>query len=189
MEPRYLVIDSLFPICHFQNCAVYIVSDYQLLFAWTHSLYESGRSACPTAASFVRPSRPSDQPVSFLEALKKKYASTSAEDIRTTANEIHISGKTVEEVGFEKIRRQLAELQELRVVILDGACIAAVDSNLDQQNLKIVELDLSRNLLEKWHEIAAICDSLQSLQRLRLEYVKYTPAYLSHLCSPRVLQR
>lgn len=102
--------------------------------------------------------------------MKKKYASSSAEDIAATANEIHISGKTVEEVGFEKIRRQLAELQELRIVVLDGACIATVESDLDEQNLKIVELDLSRNLIESWCEIIAICKSLQFLRCLKLEY-------------------
>lgn len=135
-------------------------------------MYELGRSASPTAASFIRPSRASDRPLTFFEALKQKYASTSAEDIVATANEIHISGKTVEEVGFEKIRRQLAELQELRVVVLDGACIAAVDSNLSVQNLKITELDLSRNLLESWDDITAICNSLHTLRSLRLEYVR-----------------
>lgn len=124
-----------------------------------------------------------------MEALKNKYASTSAQDIAATANEIHISGKTVEEVGFEKIRRQLAELQELRVVVLDGACIATVDSNLDQQNLKIIELDLSRNLFEHWYEFIVVCNSLHSLQSLRLEYVKNMPMFLWRLCSPPVQQR
>lgn len=133
-------------------------------------MYESGHSGSPTAASFIRPFRPSDQSQSFYEALKKKYASSSAEDIAATANEIHISGKTVEEVGFEKIRRQLAQLQELRIVVLDGACIATVESDLDEQDLKIIELDLSRNLFESWYDITALCRSLQSLQRLRLEY-------------------
>ena len=165
-----------------------------LLFACTHHLNESGRSASPTAASFIRPSRPSDQPRSFYEALKKKYASSSAEDIAATANEIHISGKTVEEVGFEKIRRQLAELQELRIVVLDGACIATIDSDLGEQNLKIIELDLSRNLFESWNDVTAMCSSLQSLQRLRLEYARYIfsgsrPLCLHWSCSGNTLSR
>ena len=105
--------------------------------------------------------------------MKKKYASSTAEDIAATANEIQISGKTVEEVGFEKIRKQLAELQELQIVVLDGACIAVVESDLEKQNLKIIELDLSRNLLEDWREITAICKSLYYLKSLKLEYVRY----------------
>lgn len=186
MDPKLLVFSQLVMS---NNVQFILVRDCQLLPAWTHSLSEPGRNASPTAASFIRPSRPSDQPASFFEALKEKYASTSAEDITATTNEIHISGKTVEEVGFEKIRRQLAELQELRVVVLDGACIAAIDSDLDTQNLKIIELDLSRNSLESWYEITAICKSLHYLQSLRLEYVHHTPICLWHLCSPRVLQR
>ena len=77
----------------------------------------------------------------------------------------------MEEVGFEKIRQQLAELQELRVVVLDGACIATVESDLEKQNLKIVQLDLSRNLIEDWREITAICKSLCYMKSLKLEYV------------------
>ena len=79
----------------------------------------------------------------------------------------------MEEVGFEKIRQQLAELQELRVVVLDGACIAAVESDLEKQNLKILELDVSRNLMEDWREIIALCKSLCCLTSLKLEYVHY----------------
>ena len=151
--------------------------------------YESGRSASSTAASFIRPSRPSDQSISFFEALEKKYASSSAEECAATATEIHISGKTVEEVGFEKIRQQLAELQELRIVVLDGACIATVESDLDKQDLEIVELDLSRNLLESWSDVLLICSSLQHLQLLKLEYVHDMPIYYWHPCLQWVLQR
>lgn len=39
---------------------------------------------------------------------------------------IRISGKTVEEVGFEKINQQLASLHDLRVVILDGLCTRGI---------------------------------------------------------------
>ena len=148
---------------------------------------ESGRSTSTTAASFIRPSRTSDQPASFFQAFQKKYASTSAEDIMATSNEIHISGKTVEEVGFEKIRQQLAELQELRIVVLDGACISHINSDLDKRNLKIVELDLSRNLLESWSDITAICKSLDFLRSLRLEYVHGNYDSFCHLRSPRLL--
>lgn len=188
MKPRIFAVDWLFLIHYVQKCPNIFVRDCELLSARTQTLHESGRSASPTAASFIRPSRPSDQPASFFEALKRKYASSSAEDITATANEIHISGKTVEEVGFEKIRRQLAELQELRVVVLYGASIVAIDSDLDKHELKIIELDLSRNLLESWYEITAICSSLHCLQNLKLEYVHDVSIYLWYLCSPRVLQ-
>lgn len=188
MQPRNLIVDWGFLDSllgrYFQS---FLPAIARPLSAWTHSLYESGRSASLTAASFIRPFRPSDPPSSFFEALKKKYASSSAEDIAATANEIHISGKTVEEVGFEKIRQQLAELQELRIVVLDGARISVVESDLGEQNLKMIELDLSRNLLESWCEVTAICKSLHCLKSLRLEYVHYISVHLQHLCSSRTL--
>lgn len=89
----------------------------------------------------------------------------------------------VEEVGFEEIRQRLATLNELRIVLLDGLCVVGVralpwiDSSelhlqaqrrIADQNLKIVELDLSRNLLEKWIDVTSICIGLKSLKVLKL---------------------
>jgi hypothetical protein len=142
----------------------------------------------------VRPSRPSDPPRGFVEALRDKYASeyeqelarrASAEGDTDQKNAIEISGKVVEEVGFDKIRKQLAELAELRIVLLDGMCVAGVLPSYepDQSQVetacreimqtcpKIVELDLSRSLLSRWRDVWQICDSLKQLKRLRLRCV------------------
>ncbi|OGE48167.1 hypothetical protein PENARI_c031G05137 [Penicillium arizonense] len=148
--------------------------------------YFSCKSNQPTAGSFVRPSRPSDQPRSFLEALREKYASefedlsclTVSESSRKKA--IEISGKVVEEVGFDKIRKQLAELKELRIVLLDSLLVVGVLSSYDQvqdedaaQKIaetcpKIIELDLSRSLLSRWRDVWEICNQLKHLKRLKL---------------------
>lgn len=136
--------------------------------------------------------------MTFIEALHKKYASeqgTGHDDqynsINGTRNTpITISGKEVEEVGFDKIRRQLADLQELRIVLLDGHCIGQQESPSPEQPLaddpsigpsfiedsrhikevcpKVTELDLSRNLLETWSEVAHICHQLTKLKILRV---------------------
>ena len=103
------------------------------------------------------------------------------------ANVIEISGKIVEEVGFEKIRRQLAALHELRIVLLDGLCVAgalacpmsaASDTawlreleEIGKTCPKIVELDLSRNLIELWEDVAGICSALTVLRSLKVKYV------------------
>ena len=87
----------------------------------------------------MRPNRPFDPPLSYVQALKKKYASDSVDepnlDIVVTGpvpanvpvNErgkvIKISGKEAEEVGFDKIRKKFANLQELRIAILDCLCM------------------------------------------------------------------
>ncbi|KAJ5206060.1 Leucine-rich repeat typical subtype [Penicillium cf. griseofulvum] len=153
--------------------------------------YFSCKSRHPTAGSFVRPSRPSDRPLSFLEALREKYASESEHSIvqnvpingaTVRGQAIEISGKVVEEVGFDKIRKQLAELQELRIVLLDGLRIAGVlaSYNQDQDSHseaaakigetcpKIIELDLSRSLLSRWRDVWDICNQLKHLKRLKL---------------------
>lgn len=152
-----------------------------------------GKSNQPTAGSFVRPSRPSDQPRGFLEALQEKYAS---EPVETTALDskagetvrgkaIEISGKVVEEVGFDKIRKQLAELQDLRIVLLDGLRIVGILPLYDQDHdtdadaaqeigltcPKITELDLSRSLLSRWCDVWDICNQLEHLTRLKLKCV------------------
>ncbi|KAL1964702.1 hypothetical protein VTN77DRAFT_6728 [Rasamsonia byssochlamydoides] len=155
--------------------------------------YFKCKSKQPTAGSFVRPNRPADQPRSFLEALRQKYASEFEEELARrkqgggeNAAQLHdlilISGKVVEEVGFEKIRKQLAELQELKIVLLDGLCVAGVladDNNdlekredelkrIEQTCPKIIELDLSRNLLRRWLDVRDICKQLKQLRSLKL---------------------
>jgi hypothetical protein len=139
-----------------------------------------------------------------VEALKAKYASEAFEDpdvqiiyerqgsdndfLAHQNRPIRISGKEVEEVGFDKIRKQLANLKELRIVILDGLCmqrpVARVIgrrqkgrpdvwpsdlSDIKDSCPKVIELDLSRNLFEEWREIASICEQLEKLRSLRAE--------------------
>lgn len=155
----------------------------------------TGKNKQPTAGSFVRPSRPADSPRGFLEALREKYASEFEEMLARQRlgdgalgdpqeKPIQISGKVVEEVGFDKIRKQLAELQELKIVLLDGLRVAGVlaqEASLEQYDAalqeiqqtcpKIMELDLSRNLINRWKEVSCICSRLKRLRKLKLKYV------------------
>ncbi|KLU81480.1 tubulin-specific chaperone E [Magnaporthiopsis poae ATCC 64411] len=86
-------------------------------------------------------------------------------------SEIVISGKVAEEVGFDKVRRQQARLDELRVAILDGACIDRADGG----HASIGDLDLSRNLLPTLSAVAAICAQLPDLRILRLDGNRFRP--------------
>ncbi|KAF1956065.1 tubulin-specific chaperone-like protein E [Byssothecium circinans] len=170
------------------------------------------------SASFIRPSRKPDPSRSFVEALKAKYASEAYDDpdvkivFHVAAQKgdheklqseesvkmkqkrsVRISGKEVEEVGFDKIRKKLAALSELKIVILDGLCMerpvarAREGRNAWPAGLtdvkdacpKATELDLSRNLFEEWREIASICEQLDNLKGLRVEY---EPHDSSQLC-------
>ena len=98
------------------------------------------------------------------------------------SGQIEISGKIVEEVGFEKIRRLLADLHELRIVLLDGMCIQGLlksrtpwgaawveeIAKIEETCPNITELDMSLNLLESWQDWAAICSGLKKLKILAL---------------------
>ena len=162
---------------------------------------QEGRSKLLTAGSFVRPNRPIDSQRSFLEALNAKYAfdgtdppngsagKSDHEIVSQTASRqkpVKISGKVAEEVGFDKVRRQLADLHELRIVILDGMKMSQLARELRSRDApngdkdvmlektqkicpRISELDLSRNLFEHWSEITYICSQLAYLRSLRLE--------------------
>ncbi|KAH8428139.1 uncharacterized protein LDX57_005844 [Aspergillus melleus] len=165
----------------------------QYLLCCLDSYHVLGKSNQPTAGSFVRPSRAADKPRGFLEALREKYASES-EQVSTEQGPrgvasgdsyqkpIEISGKVVEEVGFDKIRKQLAELQELRIVLLDGLCLAGIlpyaaeREELEKALMeiqrtcpKITGLDLGRNLLTSWTDVQGVCDQLKSLKVLKLK--------------------
>ncbi|EFE40593.1 tubulin-specific chaperone, putative [Trichophyton verrucosum HKI 0517] len=162
------------------------------------------RNNHPTAGSFVRPSRPSDKSLSFLEGAHEKYVSelpvfhSSSKGDRVledyVSKPIEISGKIVEEVGFDEIRKQLATLHELRILILDGLRINGVLAGPDvsdnrEKELekikhtcpKVMELNLNRNLIRKWCEIVDICAQLPELKILKLngnffEEVKNCPS-------------
>lgn len=162
----------------------------------------AGKSNHSTAGSFVRPSRPADKPRGFLEALREKYSSEFLEQELVRQQQGHengfaygkdplqdsieISGKVVEKVGFDKIRQKLAELQELKIVLLDGLRVAGILADdddaegverekacreIEETCPKITELDLSRSLLTRWKDVNDICRRLGRLKVLKLKYV------------------
>ncbi|PHH67220.1 hypothetical protein CDD81_2989 [Ophiocordyceps australis] len=130
-------------------------------------------SSSPTAASFVRPTRPADTPRSFVAALKQRYAPDDDEQCdKSHGGPIVISGKVAEEMGFDKLRRRLARLYDLRIALLDGWCVASArdDSEAPVADTcpAIEHLDLSRNLLERVAPVLEICGQLAALRRLSL---------------------
>ena len=156
--------------------------------------YFTTLSSSPTAASFVRPSRRQDLLRSFLQAIRHKYTSVHSglqtnEDSEIAAGPcqdapIEISGKFVEEVGFDRVRQQQGLLHDLRIVLLDGLCLraltldisfpnatAAAQEDIAQTCPNIAELDLGWNLIETWTEIAEICRPLKKLRILKAGYV------------------
>ena len=133
-----------------------------------------GLSQSPKAASFIRPSRPSDPEQSFVDAVQQKYASdvTLQPPPIPLDKPIEISGKVVEEVGFDKVKQKLAQLHQLKIVLVDGFRIKSVEvpeTRIRDVCPSIAELDLSRNLFEGCSEIVQICGELTALRSLRLK--------------------
>lgn len=185
-----------------------------------------GLSTHSTAGSFVRPTRKPDTPRSFVEALRAKYADDDFEDPSVkvvfvmkegdNANmkkdpgsrlnqPIRFNGKIAEEVGFDKIKKQLAQLEELKYVILDGMRMCRPEvrksSRTDDDSEwphgatdivstcpKTYELDLSRNLFEEWREVAAICEQLDRLRILRVDGTRFRDTSLTQVELERCLR-
>lgn len=106
--------------------------------------------------------------------MHQKYASEFEERQSGVVfdKEIQISGKTVYEVGFDKIRAQLAQLGDLKIVLVDGMGIDTAEipgKSVRDVCPKITDLDLSRNLFESCKEIIRICGELDNLRSLRLK--------------------
>src|SRR3954464_12598871 len=121
-----------------------------------------GLSQSPTSASFVSIKKKADPELSFVEAVHKKYGMDLTAEPASAPIEkpIEISGKVVENVGFEKIKRQQAQLERLEIVLVDGYRIKVAEKNgshVKDTCPNIVELDLSRNLFENFNEIIKIC--------------------------------
>lgn len=139
-----------------------------------------------------------------MEAIRRKYApgksSDSTDEIDTSASRhqiINISGKDVEEVGFDKISRKLADLNALQIVILDHMSIGqdnpteAPSTDLGIICPKVIQLDLSYNLLETWDHVAAILAQTPKLSLLDLSgnRFKTCPAsspYPEQACLPNL---
>lgn len=165
-----------------------------------------GRSRHPTAASFVRSNRKSDQPVlGCVDAAYEKYASelrgskvqqgdSAASTAPSRPAPVVFNGKVAEEVGFDQARERLANLAELKVVLLDGLLVHGVLASADENHHgeyaaeldriektlpKTTDLDLSRNLLEDWNDVADICSRLKDLKHLRLMLVSSVVHFLT----------
>ncbi|KAH6606406.1 tubulin-specific chaperone e [Trichoderma cornu-damae] len=134
----------------------------------------AGISKSPTAASFVRPTRPADVPQSFLAALNERYVVDAPGAVQGKSKaEIVISGKVAQEMGFDKIWRKQSRLKEMKIVILDGLRVATAKGGGDAATIaetspRIVELDLSRNLFERFGPVVDICRDLKDLQKLSI---------------------
>ncbi|KIX94367.1 uncharacterized protein Z520_09753 [Fonsecaea multimorphosa CBS 102226] len=142
-------------------------------------------SSSATAASFLRPSRSPDPERTLLEAIKFKYAPVNNlgpnASVAHPADEmIEISGKVVEEVGFERIQKQLSVLADLKIVLVDELVVSGIarrgastqqvhDAQLELERTcpNIVELDLGWNIIETWQDVVNMCAPFRKLKIMK----------------------
>eukprot|EP00898_Chlorokybus_atmophyticus_P007575 jgi/Chlat1/7819/Chrsp66S07273 len=132
-------------------------------------------SAHPTGASFVRLHKITSG-VTFVEALRLKYATDTVQDSQRaddgelyvlTSRQQHVQ---VELVGFGKIAAKQRQLDQLQRVFLEDCAVATAGSpgEIASTSRKLVELDLSGNLLADWKAADAFGIELPGLRSLNL---------------------
>ncbi|XP_053567052.1 tubulin-specific chaperone E isoform X2 [Bombina bombina] len=118
----------------------------------------------PTGGSFIRPKK-ADFGVDFLTALNKRYG------LKVEQTEELVLGKrTVELVGFESVHEEQSQLNKLRDISLRECGVSHAGDKEDIYNScpNITILNLSKNLLSSWENVADITKQLKELQSLYL---------------------
>lgn len=76
-------------------------------------------------------------------------------------------------MGFDKIRRKLAQVKELKVVILDGMRIesarSADEATAGETCPSVKHLGMNRNLLAELESVMDICEELSELRILKMK--------------------
>ncbi|XP_030627219.1 tubulin-specific chaperone E [Chanos chanos] len=143
----------------------------------------------PTGGSFVRPKKVSFG-VDYVTALRQRYETELDQII---GEEVKISTKTVELVGFEAVS-QKQRVENLTEVALRRCDVSGPgpEKEIRKTTPYVVSLDLSSNLLNSWETVAAITEQLEALEELQLSYnrlqLSSDPLSLKHaFCRLRVL--
>jgi tubulin-specific chaperone E len=130
----------------------------------------------PKSGSFIRPTRKPDPSRTLLKAVQAKYAPELLNNTvdGAVAKPVVFGTKIAEEIGFQKVANQQAQLANLSVIVVDGMGIEGGDKIESPELIgetigKVRELDLSRNLFTDLEDIAKICIGLKNLRTLKLK--------------------
>ncbi|XP_048582939.1 tubulin-specific chaperone E [Nematostella vectensis] len=124
-----------------------------------------------TSGSFVREKKVSFG-VSVVEALRSRYGATAApipdKDMYVSAT--RSKKKAVEMVGADSVQKITSCFEKLQDVILRGEAINGADKTTRLCDIApdIQELDISKNLISCWSDVAAITEGLTRLRSLVL---------------------
>ena len=125
------------------------------------------KSIKENSASFVSDQALIDRGISFYKALVDKYTIPMPKQVE----QVVIGNKVVEMIGVSNIESKLSNLARLEIAGLADCKIGGTDcSLLNDLNLGIKELDLSKNLFSSFEQIGQLLQYLPNLELLRLNY-------------------
>ncbi|KAJ8336581.1 hypothetical protein SKAU_G00378010 [Synaphobranchus kaupii] len=124
----------------------------------------------PTSGSFVRTKKVSFG-VDLLTAMRERY---EMELEQATSEELKISSRTVEMVGFEALT-QKQKLENCKEVALERCEVSGPGDEIRRLSPNILSLNLSANLLSSWEDLACITQQLAKLRELNLGHNRLRP--------------
>ncbi|XP_019631019.1 PREDICTED: tubulin-specific chaperone E-like [Branchiostoma belcheri] len=128
----------------------------------------------PTGGSFVRAKKVDPVRQTCYEALTDKYGMAEDGDTGINEEDLYVMGRStkkimVEMVGAEKVSKQQSHENLREVDLRDHKIVGAgPDGILQKAAPHITELDLSKNLLPSWEEVAKITSQFHCLEILHV---------------------
>ncbi|GBC01469.1 hypothetical protein RclHR1_00420031 [Rhizophagus clarus] len=139
----------------------------------------------PNSGSFIRYSSKINTGRSFVAAVIERYVDEGSKlqrneetfDEQKDIDVLHWAGTglEVEALGWDKIWRKQGQLDRLTEVGLSFEQISSAGKPgvIKETCPNIIDLNLSKNLLSDWETVANICEQLEKLEVLRLNYNRF----------------
>ncbi|XP_071079244.1 tubulin-specific chaperone E-like [Haliotis cracherodii] len=128
----------------------------------------------PKSGSFLRPKK-AEFGVSCFEALRDRYGLIEGEDAGVVTDELFILGTNkkatvVEMVGAKQVNQRQSKLETLKDIGLRECLVYGngPGCQLKEYTPNITELNLSKNLISSWEDVARIVEQLPLLHSLNV---------------------
>ncbi|XP_046578661.1 tubulin-specific chaperone E-like [Haliotis rubra] len=140
----------------------------------THEGKQYFETRNPKSGSFLRPKK-AEFGVSCFESLKDRYGLIEGEDAGVVTDELFILGSNkkatvVEMVGAKQVNQRQSKLETLKDIGLRDCLVYGngPGCQLKEYTPNITELNLSKNLIPSWDDVARIAEQLPLLHSLNV---------------------